>query len=368
VAVKDITSHFSQGQALIELGFRLGDSAEVTAVTGKNATIEDSVIHETINQPSRHTHLIRTKTPDYLDKLFHAIMQSGTPRIQVRAGLVSGNRQSFLPWQNHQVVYYKAQPYQDGHDIRLDTADQLFTAGRVDQKVRARRGLVSEIVTAIANENNVTTLIEPTKSNGGEIYIQSLMDDVSFITKRLLPKAINAKGRGNYRLFMKDNVLHFHSPDYQADIHQLDYFNRSASTALHYSDNSQGCLLSGAAGATALVHDPYTGASQSVRHDPARALNFSKVTPNFNSLPRADQPVPIHVGSNRVDEVQATVQNIFETTYSSMFEVELRMERMLFIRLNDMIDIIVRPDQAKTSPGPGFSQSRRLSTLSSRGR
>lgn len=339
---------------MVEIGFRLNDSGEVTTVTGKHSTIEESVICETINQPARHTHLIRTKTPDYLDKLVHTVMQGGTPRVQVRVGLVSGDRQLFLPWQEHQITYYKAFPTQDGHDIRLDTADGLFVASRPDQKVRARRGIVSEIVTSMIGEVGESALVEPTKSNGGEIYIQSMMDDITFITRRMIPRAINAKGRGNYRLFIKDNVVHFHTPDFQADVHQLDYFNRSSGTMLAFSDNSQGCLIHGSAGATAVIHDPYTGASQTIRHDDTRALNYAKVTPRLFEVQSGDQPIPLHVGSNRSDEIQALIQNIYETTYSSMYEVELKMERMLLVRLNDMIDIIIRPDQAKTSPWSGL--------------
>lgn len=354
MAAKDITSHFSQGSAVIELGYRIGDSPEVTPLTGKNVIVEESIINEGINMPSRHTHIVRAKTPDYTDKLLHAIMQDGTPQVQVRAGIVSGDKQSFLPWQNHQVVYYKATPHQDGHDIRLDTADALFTAGRIDQKIRARRGLVSDIITAIASENNISALVEPTKGNGGEIYIQSLMDDVTFIIQRMLPKAINSSGQGSYRLFVKDNILHFHGPAYQADIHQLDYFNKSASMSLHFSDNSQGVIIYGAAGSTALVHDPYTGTSQTVRHDPAHALNFSKVTPTLSKNLNADQPIAIHVGANRIDEIQALVQNTYENAYSSMYEIELKMASMLFVRLNDMINILVRPDQAKSSPWSGL--------------
>jgi hypothetical protein len=352
VTIQDITKSFAQGQAVIELGFRLENSNEITTVTGSQAIIENSVLTEQINVPAKYTHVIRAKNPDYLDKLVHSVMQTGQPFIQTRLGLVSGDSRIFLPWQEHRITFYNAIPYQDGHEIRLDTQDALFNLSLNELKVRARRGKISDIATLIAQENGLQSAVEPTKSNGGEIYIQSFMDDLEFLADRMIPRAINEKGRGSYRLFIRDNVLHFHSPDFQANVFELDYFNRSASTLVSFSDSTQLHLTEGAGGVTGIIHDPYTGNSTTVESDSQKVLNYANVTPRLSEASRSE--FLCHVGANRVDEVNAMVQNLHESWYSSVYQVQLDMEKMPFLRLNDMVNVIFRPDQGRSSPWSGM--------------
>lgn len=352
--LRNLTSSFIQGQAVVQFGFRLDENAEITPVIAEQVIVDNGLIVEKINEPASHQYQLITKGVDFADKVLHAMMQDASPSIQVRLGMVSGDDSIFLPWQEHQITFYRAIPNQDGHSIRLDTYDRLYSISRSDQKVRARRGLISTIVSQIANENGLQSAIETTKSNGGEIYIQSYMDDVEFIVKRLIPRAINEKGRGNYRLFIKDNILHFHSPDFQTEIRDLDYFNKSASTVVSFSDHSQINLSLGSAGAVAIVHDPYTGVSETVQHDPTQVLNYARVTPPLTTVVGSIEPIPCHVGANRVDEIRAIVQNTYDKWYSSMYETMVQMERMPFVRLNDMINIVIRPDQSRSAPWSGL--------------
>ncbi|MBO8546959.1 hypothetical protein INP43_13545, partial [Staphylococcus aureus] len=71
-------------------------------------------------------------------------------------------------------------------------------------------------------------VVEPT--DGKFLLVQNFSDDSAFIVQRLLHRAINLQGRGGYFCFIQDNVLHFHTLDYQAAVKQLDFYGAYGSS------------------------------------------------------------------------------------------------------------------------------------------
>lgn len=348
---EDLTSRQINGEAVVELGYLpQTSSAGLIKLTAQQALVSSATLTDVINRPAQSELTIRTKTPDYIDKLLKGLMVTGNPRIAIRLGIVSGSSRVYLPWQNHSVVNYHAIPYQDGHVFKMVTNDGLYAIQQI-QRIRSKRGKISEIVRSMAQNNGVEFLIEET-SDEESLYIQSYQDDVEFITTRLLPRAINRSGRGNYRFFVQDNVWHFHTPDYQAAIRNLSYFAPSSSIELKMLDRSQEMTLSGAAGVDITSFDPYTGKSAVFSNDPTKTLNHSKVTPSFPQERR--MPIGRHMGVNRDQELKAIAQNQYERAYGSLYRMELTIARQLWIRLNDLMNISIQPSGSVQSPWSGL--------------
>jgi hypothetical protein len=346
---EDLTALYANGSICVELGYAPTQPLNVTKLTGTTASVIQSLWAHGINGPCRTSSILISTTPDYHDQLMTAIMATGTPRINVRMTVESSKAPAI--WQSHLVTNIVAEPYLDGHRILIETADRLWEITRAT-KVRARRGRASDIVATIASENSLADLvIEQTDVEGS--YIQSNQDDIEFFSRRLLPRAVNAKGRGNYRFYVRNNVFHFHSPDYQAGVKSINYFDRSIASKLTLVDNSQVQIPLGAAGVIGLIHDPYTAVAQAIASDPTKTLNYDKVTPKLTAVQGAMRPLTIHLGTNRLPEATAIVQNTYERAYMSLFELELQLERMPFLELNDMLTIVIQPSNNVSSPWSG---------------
>lgn len=348
---EDLTARQVQGEAVVEIGYLpQTTSRNLIKITADQALVTTATVVDVVNQPAFTDLTIRSKTIDYVDKLLKGLMITGEPRIAVRLGVVTGTNRFYLPWQNHSVVSYNAIPYQDGHIFKVSTKDSLF-AVQQNQRIRSKRGKISEIVQQIATENGAKFLVEET-SDEESLYIQSYVDDVTFIVKRLLPRALNRAGRGNYRFFVQDNVWHFHTLDYQASIQTLSYFGPSSSMELKMLDRSQEMTNQGAAGVDLTVFDPYTGQSAVFSNDPTKTINHAKITPSFPTARR--MPGGRHMGVNREQELKAMAQNWYERAYGSMYRMELQISRQPNIRLNNMMNISVSPQDSTRSPWSGL--------------
>jgi len=352
--ISNLTGSFLSGHAVVDYGVQLGDTRNLSVITGENvAIVQRSNITSEINAPTHVVSHVLTSDSNYTDMLLKSVMAQGTPRIFMRLGIVAGKDHFYLPFQEHIVTHFFSAPFQHGHRIEIHSKDRMWEISRADNKVRARRGKISDIVQVIAQENGLRFIIEPTRGTGNDVYIQSHEDDIEFILGRLLPRAVNDKGRGSYRLFIRDNVLHFHAPDYQAEVRQVNYFSSSTSVFLVTRDWTQSLVNNGAAGCVGIVYDPYTGTAETIMSSPNVVLNFGKVTPRLAEIRNGKVPLRYHLGTNRVDEVVALVQNQYEHAYSKLYEVELKMEKMPVIQVNDILNIIIC-SEAIASPWAGY--------------
>lgn len=342
-----------EGQATVEVELRL-PSGKIVPFSRINVVHSRSVITESIKAPSTHELHVQAPTTDYVDNLVRFAQSQGTPKLRYRVGLGLPGQMSYLPWQDQIVTSLSATldgvGKSAGHFARLTLSDYLFTMTR-QSKVVTRKGRVSDIVAQIAKENGITNaVIEETVGDGS--WIQSFVDDFDFILNRMVPRAINSKGRGNYGVYVQDNTLHFHSPDYDAALKELAYFQTS-NVGLMQMDESQHLLEQGASGVRLIVFDPYTGQSKEVSSDPAKALKLGNVMHQLANVKGADLSYPFHLSTNSPAEAENMAQAIYESARSQILGIKLDVARSIFLRVGDIVRLIISPSGDKATVWSG---------------
>jgi hypothetical protein len=341
-------------QAVVEYELLVPDSRPIVLSSGV-VNHDHSVLHDTVFGMSEYTHRLRTIDTGFVDNQIKQAMASGTPRFRFRLGVGSPVSTFWLPWQEHVIVRYpsilESLGEQAGHSVELVTRDLMYLMTR-GNKVAARKGTISEIVTGIATAAGFKdTVIEGTVGKG--IYIQSFEDDVAFINKRLIQRAKNSKARGNYLFYFKDNSLHFHSSDYQAQLHNVVYYRANAA-ALSQIDSSQGLLNAGAASTEMIAYDLYSGNTTVVRNDPKKVLKLSDSVYQIDKIPGVEAFLHYHNGVNFAEEAETIGQNAYESAHSKIFSLILEVDKTIQIRHGDFVNLIVTPSDSKASPWSGY--------------
>jgi hypothetical protein len=343
----------NNGQAVVEYALLVPNSRPLNLSNGV-VSHEESLLVETIYGLCVYNHRIRTLSTDFVDNQLKAAMAAGTPRIRFRLGFGIPDSMFWLPWQEHVVTKFSASldglGEQAHHLIELETRDLQFLMGR-GSRVASRKGSVSAIVSGIADFYGFSeNVIEQTKGDG--LYVQSFMDDAEFVRTRMIRRARNDKGRGNFLFYFKDNSLHFHSPDYQADLHQVIYF-QSNGAALTQIDQSQVLIDKGIAGTTVIAYDPYSGATKVIQNDPAKALKLADSIYDFSKAD-ANMQIPYHQSSNFSQEAEVIGQNTYEHTRGETLRLTLEVDKTIQIRHGDFVNLIITPSDSKASPWSGL--------------
>jgi hypothetical protein len=341
-----------EGRAVVEVELRLPNNKFVP-LSDINVTHVKSVVTESTVDPSAHELIVRAPTTDYLDSVIRYVQSQGTPRVRYRLGVGVPGRMVYLPWQEQIITsisgVLEGLGSTAGHFVRMSLQDILFTMSRTT-KVSSHRGTVSSIVQRIAADNGiVNTVVEPTVGEG--LWIQSFMDDREFIQDRLLMRAINQKGRGNYSFYVQDNVLHFHSPDYQAQLKELVYYQTN-NIGLTQLDETQNLLPYGAAGVRAVVYDPYSATAAEFVSDPERALRLGNVITPLGGM-NLDRNYPFHLSTNTTQEIRNIAQTTYENSRMQLMGLKLDITRSLFLRVGDLVQVIISPSGSKNSPWSG---------------
>lgn len=265
------------------------------------------------------------------------VMTGGNASCLVRLGLGTASVMQWLPWQPHYITEFSAVPTgNQTFNVRISTADLLWKISQIT-KIVARQGTISAIITAIAGENNVNSVVEPTVGNYS--LIQHRISDFEFIITRCLARASNASGRGNFRIFMKDGVLHFHTPDYQSSLKSFNYFGAN-SLDLVQSDRSQETCEDGiAAGAAVRMvsQDPVSGVTAVATSDNTLVLNTGNLAPIISSV--YNREFSCHVGVNGPLEGTTIIQNMYEKQQAGLYELRLATAKTPSLRLNDFLNI-----------------------------
>ena len=343
-----------EGRTLVEVELRLPNN-KVIPFGQVNVTHVKSVITESIKKPSTHELVVQAPTVDYVDNLIRAAQSTGTPKLRYRIGVGLPGRTAYLPWQDQIITDLGAVlngiGKGAGHFCRMQISDYLFTASR-KTKVTSRRGKISAIVARIAQENGVSnTVIEETSGEG--LWIQSFVNDTDFIQSRMLPRAVSAKGRGNYNFYVQDNTLHFHTPDYQAALKELVYYQDN-SISLTQIDESQLMLRQGASGARLIVYDPYTGQMREVASDPTKVLRLGNVAHPLSNITGADLNVPYHLSTNAPAEAENIAQSLYDSAHSQTLGLKLEVTRSIFLRVGDILRVIISPTSDRSTVWSGI--------------
>lgn len=308
---------------------------------------------ETVHGKTHYEFSLQIRNPNVVNQVLRAAMASGTPNFRVRLGYGRPGQMLWMPWQQHIIVEYVADVEsvgnQAGHMLTLVTSDAFYLIQRAS-KTRAHKGLVSSMVQQIASENNLESVIEVTK--GEFLVLQSFEDDINFIRNRLLTRAISDKNRGNYLLYMRDNVLHFHSPDYQTEIKKWIYYN-APHQILSQKDNSQTLWDDGISGIRMISYDPLTGNTQEISSSPNNTLRLADSIYNLSSVVNGQRNVSYHVGLNSLSEAANLSQNYYSWARQRSFQITSTFTRTVNVRVGDIVQLIITPDR-ETSPWSGF--------------
>jgi hypothetical protein len=343
----------SNGQAVVEYELLVPNSRPITFNPGV-VNHDHSSLTETIYGLCVYHHRMRTINTEFVDVQLKEAMAAGTPRIRFRLGFGTPSNMFWLPWQEHIVTFFSAILEsiggQAGHTIEMETQDLQFLMTR-GSKFASRKGTISKIVEDIASGYDFgENVVEATHGEG--LYVQSAMDDAEFVRNRMIRRARNDKGRGNYLFYFKDNALHFHSPDYQGELHTVSYFQTSGA-ALTQVDHSQKLIDHGVAGTTMLSYDPYSGQTNVIGSDPSHALRLSDSIYDYSKI-NADMQIPYHQSANFAQEAEVIGQNTYEHTRSETLALRLEVDKTIQIRHGDFINLIVTPSDSKASPWSGF--------------
>lgn len=313
----------------------------------------ESSIQDTCMGWSTAFHLLNTTDTAFVDKMVNACMASDNPLVQLRLGLGSGSSLSWGPRQpsyilNHRSVL-QGLTGQASYAIRLNTADALWRMSKV-QKVTARKGKISQIVEAIAKENQIEeTVIEETDGDG--LYIQNYCPDTQFILNRLRPRAVNSKGRGNYQLFIKNGALHFHTPDYQSRVLEVHYFS-SGNEDLVFADHSTESRADGASDLRIVAYDPYEGQTKEILSLPEKTLKLAESQPS--PIPGFRITLPYHLSGNRPQEANQMACVLRETARMDTYHLEMKQISSLRVEKGDFVNLVILTNAAATSPWSGL--------------
>lgn len=318
-------------------------------------TFVDAELQNDIYTKGFGLHTFRTLDPLFLDSVKVA-MSNADPLMEFRLGFGSPTNTFWLPWQRHIITKYSAR-YEGiataaGHFLVFGTADSLIRYERAN-KVVARKGTIAEIVKAIADENGLESVIEPT--DGKFLLYQAFLDDTRFLRHRCLPRAINKNGRGGYYLFIRDNVLHFHTPDYQSNVRQMNYYDVFG-TELTINDCSQEPELwdSGVAGMRVIGHDPYTGQTQEISSVPDNAMRLSDYIYQFGNVYNGAWNMPYHLSANPPVEVSALAQHGYQRARQQIFRTSITLDKTIAIRHGDLLNIGIVQQNSGASSHSGY--------------
>lgn len=342
-----------EGSAHTEFELLVPDS-EPVAFTPGAVTPSSSVLLESVYKNSVYIHKFTTLSVDYVNRHIRKASFSGRPQLRFRFGIGQVGSIIWQPWQLHTITSPAAVPEgvgkTAGHFLELTTEDGIYPLS-LSTRFAARRGTISNIVQQIATENQILdVVIEPTV--GEFLMIQASQDDSMFIRQRLLRRAANSKGRGNYLFYMRDGVLHFHTPDYQGQAYELQYY-RANGASITQNDNSQMMIDHGSAGVRLITYNPLTGETKEVDSDPDRVLRFGNVIPDYSTISLAQMNVPYHHSVNGIEEAVNIAQNIYDNARMQCFKLSMELDKIIF-HAGDIVRVVLAPAQDKTTPWSGL--------------
>lgn len=343
----------SEGYASVQYKLILGQkrslSFDAQVVTFVSAEIKDNVYGV-----GTAMHTFRTLDPQFLESIKQA-MSNADPLLEFRLGFGPPTDVYWLPWQRHIIVKYYAKfegiATAAGHLLVFESANALTRMKR-SNKTLAHKGTISSMVATIAAENGLESVVEAT--DGKFILYQTFLDDTRFIQERLLGRAIR-RGRGGYYFFIRDNVVHFHTADYQTSARQMNYYNIFG-RSLAVNDRSQDPKLwdAGVAGVRMIAHDPYTGQTQEIENNPDKALRLADSIYDFANITNGQWNILYHLSQNPPVEVNALAQHQYQIARQQTFHTTVSVDKMIMLRHGDLLNFSITQQNAKASSHSGY--------------
>ena len=338
------------------------------SLTGGRIHHQSTTVVESVSSPAEATHTLTADSPDYVHRILRRVMEQGVPFIEFKMGIGIGGNVNWRPWQRHVIQEPRSRPEGigrvSGHAISMTTKDLLWHSARYG-RIAPRQGRISQIVEDIASKLGMESVVEPTA--GEFLYVQSGISDIDFIRERLLPRATSASGHGNYFLYVRDNVLHFHTADYQSKVVDFDYYTRSAAS-IRQIDGIQQAFGNGGTGIRLIVYDPYTGRSEEILSDASRALRLGNTIADTTDNPESIKDLGYHLGTNRPEEAVSIANNLYEGSHQVVYTSVLEVERYIGLRAGDFIRLTITPKIGQASPWSGLWLVRNAAITVERGK
>jgi len=348
------TVQSQEGYATLQYKLVIGGNRTLN-FNAEVVTFVEAELKDDVYSIGAAVHTFRTLDPGFLESI-KEVMSTADPVLEFRLGFGTPKNPYWLPWQRHIIAQYYSKfegiANAAGHLLVFVTANSLTRMKR-SNKLLARKGTIAEIVASIATENALESVVEPT--DGKFLLYQCFSDDTRFISTRLLERAINRKGRGGYFFFIRDNVLHFHTPDYQSSVRQMNYYDIFG-TELTLSDLSQEPRLwdNGLAGVRVIASDPYTGQTQEVESDPDKALRLADTIYNFANITNGQWNFPYHLSFNPPIEVNAIAQYRYQCSRQQTFRCTVSVDKTIVIRHGDLLNLSITQQNSKASSHSGY--------------
>jgi len=343
-----------EGYATLQYKLVMGDKRTLEFDPNR-VTFFDAEITDSIYTNATGLHTFRTVDPSFLDSVKIA-MTDANPLFEYRLGFGTPVNTFWLPWQRHIITKYSARfegiANAAGHFLVFETADNLIRSER-SNKVIARKGTIAEIVKTIAEENALESVVEPT--DGKFLLYQCFLDDTRFVRQRCVCRAVNKGGRGGFYFFIRDNVLHFHTPDYQSNARQMNYYDVFG-TELTLSDVSQDPALwdRGVAGVRVIGYDPFTGQTQEISSLPDKAMRLSDYIYDFESVNNGQWNIPYHLSANPPIEVTALAQHGYQRARQQVFRTSVTLDKTITIRHGDLLNVGIAQQNSTASSHSGY--------------
>lgn len=335
---------------IAKLGATSGSSGTLLpAFDPANVQHLTTTVEEPINGWKTYVHTFQAKDSNYVDALLQPfLLQASPPMVSIRFGLtVGGNQAVWRPWEDHVIIGHRvaANPdQQSGPLVTIRTVDRLWLM-LAKNRSRAHHGPMSTIVANLWNEiGGNQTMIEDTILTGhtdtSGIWYQAYESTWSFLMRAIVPLARNVAGTAGYRLFVRDNVLRFHSPGYGSlQPKKLLYtFGAPGFDRLNVEDRFYELAGgAGAAGTRRAAYDPLTGKATLLQSDPKKLMKLADSRPIFNTW---DYQLS-HVGSNFLAAEDARNQQRFSVLSSESYNSDFSSDKCLDIRVGDVLTIVV---------------------------
>jgi hypothetical protein len=151
------------------------------------------------------------------DRLEKLIIAAGKDRdIDFQWGWDDPN-QSFQRQFSGAVTQYLPEFMPHGVLLNLEVIARSAFQQVIDKKIRSfEEGLtISDIVRKIVEDRGWESVIEDSDGKSEQPFSTKGESDLNFITKTLLPHAVNANGADFIARFDESDIFHFHSPTYQ---------------------------------------------------------------------------------------------------------------------------------------------------------
>ena len=285
------------------------------------------------------------------DRLERIVIAAGKDRdIDFQWGWDDPNN-SFQRVFNGSIVNYEPEFMPHGVLLNMNIIARAAFQQVIDKRIRSfEEGLaISDIVQKIADDRGWTSVIEPTDGKSEQPFNTKGESDFNFITKTLLPHAVNSNGADYIARFDETNVFHFHSPGYQGGDpltqHSYRYARDISGDVIAFIPKDTQLFGTLFGGGNSLYSSPNSnlGGQEEQKTDQATGLGGVGVPTAVDASSQADFGDGVHSYNNVTARDPKEVERLTRARYAKMrrqaFNANLRVHGTHRVRALDYINV-----------------------------